>query len=396
MGKKSRERREKFELIHIQKLRKSLMRKARFFDYVNSDHYLNRREHGLFVTCVQKMPLLPNENNHNAYVDLHWERFESSSFGAWVKNHDTRYNGYVLELETICSDDPDDGWNKTEDEILAYERRFIIDQKLENAKFNRHFMDDAVVIVADDIAKTVDSITVGLHDDNWETNPNNPIQLLKSKISQVWLDYFKTPLIPPFDSMFIEYSDFNYSDEYDTWYFGCYISTLFLPDGTIQGFTINPMNSLTHPELQLEQYKIYIDENGILTNVVFEDNLQPDGIKAGFVALKIIALMNCKNIEIIDNEPETEFAKEYRIYMGKNPTKFKTLKLKLMGKRSKSGLPKEYQGLMPLHLRRGNFATYTEDAPLFGKFTGTFWRPATAVGEAKNGTVIKDYKVIPE
>ncbi|MCA0455678.1 MAG: hypothetical protein LCI00_17005 [Chloroflexi bacterium] len=45
--------------------------------------------------------------------------------------------------------------------------------------------------------------------------------------------------------------------------------------------------------------------------------------------------------------------------------------------------------------RRGNFATYTDDKPLFGKYTGTFWRPATAVGEVKNGVVIKDYEVQP-
>ena len=45
--------------------------------------------------------------------------------------------------------------------------------------------------------------------------------------------------------------------------------------------------------------------------------------------------------------------------------------------------PKEYQGLMPLHLRRGHPATYTEAAPLFGKYVGTFFRPATVVGEKK-------------
>ena len=48
---------------------------------------------------------------------------------------------------------------------------------------------------------------------------------------------------------------------------------------------------------------------------------------------------------------------------------------------------------MPLHLRRGSFARYTEDAPLFGKYVGTFWRPHTTVGDRKQGEVVKDYQV---
>lgn len=32
------------------------------------------------------------------------------------------------------------------------------------------------------------------------------------------------------------------------------------------------------------------------------------------------------------------------------------------------------------HIVRGHFATYTDDAPLFGKYTGTYWRPAHARG----------------
>lgn len=46
-----------------------------------------------------------------------------------------------------------------------------------------------------------------------------------------------------------------------------------------------------------------------------------------------------------------------------------------------------------LHIARGHFAHYTEDRPLFGKYTGTFWRPAHVRGSADIGTVYKDYKV---
>lgn len=52
----------------------------------------------------------------------------------------------------------------------------------------------------------------------------------------------------------------------------------------------------------------------------------------------------------------------------------------------------EYPGV-PKHIVRGNFAHYTEEAPLFGKFTGTFWRPMHIRGEAKHGIVGKEYAI---
>lgn len=49
-----------------------------------------------------------------------------------------------------------------------------------------------------------------------------------------------------------------------------------------------------------------------------------------------------------------------------------------------------------LHICRGHFRTYTGDAPLFGKYVGTFWVPAHARGDAKHGLTIRDYVVHPE
>lgn len=110
-------------------------------------------------------------------------------------------------------------------------------------------------------------------------------------------------------------------------------------------------------------------------------------------ALTTIAFMNCHNIELIDHEPDPDTSREYERHFGSPLTKYKTLAIKQTGKRYESGDPQPYQDLIPLHLRRGHFAHYTDDAPLFGKYTGTFWRPATVVGNEKNGVVVKDYKV---
>lgn len=109
--------------------------------------------------------------------------------------------------------------------------------------------------------------------------------------------------------------------------------------------------------------------------------------------LLAIAFMNCRNIETVEHIPSDHQSKAHRQHCGTPSLKFKTLHIKGGNKYQGAGEPKDHQDLMPLHLRRGNFATYTDSAPLFGKFTGTFWRPATTVGSEKNGIVVKDYEV---
>jgi hypothetical protein len=47
----------------------------------------------------------------------------------------------------------------------------------------------------------------------------------------------------------------------------------------------------------------------------------------------------------------------------------------------------------PLHICRGHFKTFTEEARLFGKYTGTYWWPAHVRGSVDEGVVEKDYRV---
>jgi hypothetical protein len=46
-----------------------------------------------------------------------------------------------------------------------------------------------------------------------------------------------------------------------------------------------------------------------------------------------------------------------------------------------------------LHICRGHFKTFTEDAPLFGKRVGTYWWASQVRGKAEEGVVEKDYRV---
>ncbi len=49
--------------------------------------------------------------------------------------------------------------------------------------------------------------------------------------------------------------------------------------------------------------------------------------------------------------------------------------------------------LTALHLCRGSFATYGEENKLFGRHTGTFWRPAHLKGKQEAGVIVKDYAI---
>lgn len=53
------------------------------------------------------------------------------------------------------------------------------------------------------------------------------------------------------------------------------------------------------------------------------------------------------------------------------------------------------QGVMPFHLCRGHFATYTADKPMFGnpKLVGRYWHPPHMKGKKENGEIVKDYAI---
>lgn len=213
-----------------------------------------------------------------------------------------------------------------------------------------------------------------------------------------WIDFFSSfNLKPPFKDMFLEWDMLYGGETYGMGVFLEYVDN----------------------EIICEVYEKRNDEMGNIGYFVFYINLDGYGLSkmefdtydhnnplfhsshsydthhiAGFVALFTLQFLNCRNIELVDHEPDPAASREYERHFGRPLTKYKTLQIKPTGKQYEGGEQKSYQGIMPLHIRRGNFATYTDDAPLFGKYTGTFWRPATAVGERDNGIVVKDYEVI--
>lgn len=108
-----------------------------------------------------------------------------------------------------------------------------------------------------------------------------------------------------------------------------------------------------------------------------------------------LSLMHVKNIELID-QPLTR--QQRRRKERKNEPFYKVLAIEPFKTQVRNEARRTGQTdlQVALHICRGNFATYTEDKPLFGKFVGTYFRPAHMRGNAKHGEVIKDYKINPQ
>lgn len=114
------------------------------------------------------------------------------------------------------------------------------------------------------------------------------------------------------------------------------------------------------------------------------------------VALTAICFAHCKGTEIEEHQP-TRQVRRAAERAGKPVFTFHTIDihparqvLRTEGKITENGIAKA------LHICRGHFAHYTADKPLFGKYTGTFYRPMHIRGSAEKGIVGKDYRIHPE
>lgn len=58
-----------------------------------------------------------------------------------------------------------------------------------------------------------------------------------------------------------------------------------------------------------------------------------------------------------------------------------------------SGEPGNKTGNTALHMARGHFKTFTEDAPLMGKHVGTYWWGWQVRGNPERGQTVTDYKI---
>jgi hypothetical protein len=113
-----------------------------------------------------------------------------------------------------------------------------------------------------------------------------------------------------------------------------------------------------------------------------------------FPALMAITFMHCKNVRLDAVQPPEKLSQRHLKRYGRPLFNYRELTIDPMKKlleQQRKGVGGNFR--KALHLCRGHFKTFTEDAPLMGHATGTyFWAPHIR-GAPNEGVVLKDYRV---
>lgn len=113
-------------------------------------------------------------------------------------------------------------------------------------------------------------------------------------------------------------------------------------------------------------------------------------------ALFTINFMNCKNV-ILEEQPLSSRDRRMEQKHGKQAFRYHLLKVRSASKTYALGDGKGSRDQYSTHIVRGHFKTYTDAAPLMGRFVGTYWWESHVAGRDKSHVVDKDYVVeIPQ
>jgi hypothetical protein len=111
-----------------------------------------------------------------------------------------------------------------------------------------------------------------------------------------------------------------------------------------------------------------------------------------FIAAISLSLASAKNARWVESTPN-------RSTRRRNPSvagiRFRHIEID-MGKPKRTGDQRQTEAHgVPWHHRRGHWAHYSADRPLFGRKGqhGWYWRPYTEVGDKAHGEIVQDYSV---
>lgn len=140
---------------------------------------------------------------------------------------------------------------------------------------------------------------------------------------------------------------------------------------------------------------MYLDESGAILGNGIYSHFDDAAIPVYFQPVAFsLSLLHCRNVEIRDR-PVSRQQRRMAERTGKPAITYKELVIDAFRRQvryetSQSG---ESEIKRALHICRGHFATYTDDNPLFGRYTGTFWRPMHVRGDKAAGEIRKTYKI---
>lgn len=110
--------------------------------------------------------------------------------------------------------------------------------------------------------------------------------------------------------------------------------------------------------------------------------------------LTAISFMHCKNVVMSPVDPPAKLSLKHQRKHNRPLSRYHVLQIEPMKTILSAEGNIEAVGIKKaLHICRGHFATYSPEKPLFGKYSGTFWKPYHVRGSKKEGQVLKDYKV---
>jgi hypothetical protein len=229
--------------------------------------------------------------------------------------------------------------------------------------------------------------------------------------------------LPPFDEMFVEWNTGEKFISQIGWLVECQrreFPPLSLPEERTVTFPSGAKCILETGDFAVNAHAVATSEKGdafvcgILSMWVLSNRGEiklrpqnqyycPDSLRGlfnegsgtfGIPLLLALSFLHCKNVVRHDTTetdgPSSKWLRRQRVpeiryhVLDINPMKEV---LRTEGGIDRNGIKKA------LHICRGHFATYTEEKPLFGKYTGTVWVPAHIRGSADQGVVDKDYRV---
>lgn len=221
------------------------------------------------------------------------------------------------------------------------------------------------------------------------------------------------PLRPPYDSLWIEWRVPNGRDRGFMEQGGAWVSVEAIDDflwehEDMQGVRRHPQATLGvaaglvcsgRKGLLCFSFGVLLqitDEGDLLASNVIGPAASGDRapeIAASLVwpAMMAVSLMNCRNVTLAEVKAPPAVAKRHRRKHGVATLSHHVVKVP-GASHSGSARHAGDGGDMPHHLVRGHFKTFTADAPLFGRKTGTYWWGWQARGSKRNGIVTKTYE----
>jgi hypothetical protein len=111
-------------------------------------------------------------------------------------------------------------------------------------------------------------------------------------------------------------------------------------------------------------------------------------------ALLTVSFMHCRNVDVHRVEPPAKLSRKAERRRGRPLTQYYVLEIEPMRRALEREGQAGSQGLShALHICRGHFKTYADTAPLFGRYTGTYWWASHVRGSVEEGAVEKDYRL---